>query len=95
MEVFSWPARRSTNEPAIRSICKFGGDLRGPTPHAGAVDELLGVLLHHLGPAQHRPLLGQHDQSRAARGGFTREPVGGREVAVDVLGRVELNGGCA
>ena len=73
---------------------KLAGDATRPGD-SGTVGEMLGVLLDHVGPAEHRPLLRQHHQLGAARGGLTREPVGGPEVAIDVLGRVELNGRCA
>src|SRR5918995_4085904 len=43
--------------------------------------------------AQHRPLLGQHDELGARGGGLARQPVGRREVAVAVGGRGELYGG--
>ena len=57
--------------------------------------ERLRLLLHDLRAAQHGPLLGKHDQLRALAGGMPGETIGGLEVALDVLGGVELHRGCA
>ena len=58
----------------------------------GAV-ERLGARGGLLGAREHGPLLGQHDELGARRGGGAREAVRGLEVAVAVRGRVELHGG--
>jgi len=64
-----------------------GRPLQGrPVDGLGAGDDVLGR-------AQHRPLLGQHHELGAGRGGLAGEPVGGREIAVSVRGRGELYGG--
>ena len=43
--------------------------------------------------AQHGPFLRQHDQLRAGPRRLPGQPVGGREVAVAIRGRLQLNGG--
>jgi hypothetical protein len=59
---------------------------RGPVDRLGAGGGLLRA-------RQHRPLLGQHDERRAGRGGGAGQPVRDLEVAVAVGGRCELHGG--
>jgi len=57
--------------------------------------ECLRVGFHRLGAAEYGPLLGEHDELRSERCCSACEPVRGLEVAVHVLGGVELNGGNA
>ncbi len=70
----------------------FGRPLR--PLHRWAI-ERLGLLLHDVRAAEHRPLLRQQDQLCALADGMPGETIGGLEVAVHILGGVELNRGCA
>ncbi len=61
---------------------------------AGAV-ERLGARGGLLGRAEHRPLLGQHDQVGAGARGLARQPVRGLEVALAIGRGLQLDGGGA
>jgi hypothetical protein len=62
-----------------------------PCPADRVAVERLRTRLKLLARTEDAPLLGQYDELRAARSRVADEPVGSREIAVKVVGRVKLD----
>src|ERR1039458_1300166 len=67
---------------------------RLPRPGDGLAVERFGRRAQLVLGAHRRPLLGEHDQLSAIRGGGACETIGGGEVRAEVGGGVQLNGRC-
>ena len=77
------------DRPGDEVDAELARDLAGPG-HAAAVERLRGGG-HLLGGPEHAPLLRQDDELGAPPGRGPHETIGGGEVAVRVLGRIQLN----
>ena len=88
----AWRRRRARRSSRPRGRCP--SSRAAPRAHVSAGPSIGSApAAVSSGVAEHRPLLGQHDERRARRGGGARQPVRGLEVAVAVGGRCELHGG--
>ncbi len=90
----SSPSARSEIEPATSSMPSSRAVAARPRRPRAAVERLrAGAQV--LAAAEHAPLLGQHDELRAVGRGRAREAVRALEVAVEVGGAGQLDGGDA
>ena len=89
----SSPSTRSEIEPATSSMPSSRAT---PRAHViGGAVERLRAGAQVVAAAEHAPLLRQHDELRAVGGGRAREAVGALEVAVEIGGAGQLDGGDA
>ncbi len=89
LESSSTPSLRSLNDPATRSIPSSAAIARAHD--TACTVKRLCARDHLLARAHHRPRLRQHHQLGASTGRLAHQPVGGLQVAVDVVGGVQLN----